>query len=79
MGIVIAIIIIILIIIIISERQSPFSGGTILELVQRQTPFKAGAWPIIREETWFPLVKDVLKGEEFLNNKGVVHGDIKGN
>ncbi|XP_015773312.1 PREDICTED: mitogen-activated protein kinase kinase kinase 14-like [Acropora digitifera] len=53
------------------------TGGTILELVQRQTPFRAGAWPIIREETCFPLVKDVLKGEEFLNNNGLVHGDIK--
>ena len=61
-------------------KDNPFfSGGTILELVQRQTPFRAGAWPIIREETCFPLVKDVLKGEEFLNNNGLVHGDIKGN
>jgi len=55
------------------------TGGTILKLVQRQTSFRAGAWPIIREETCFPLVKDVLKGEEFLNNNGLVHGDIKGN
>ncbi|KAK2548927.1 Serine/threonine-protein kinase OSR1 [Acropora cervicornis] len=53
------------------------TGGTILKLVQRQTSFRAGAWPIIREETCFPLVKDVLKGEEFLNNNGLVHGDIK--
>ena len=81
--IVVAIIIFILIIIIsiinINERYSLFSGGTILELVQRQTPFRAGAWPIIPEEICFSLVKDVLKGEEFLNNNGLVHGDIKGN
>lgn len=51
------------------------AGGTILELVL--TPVRPGAWPIIAEETCFFLVKDVLKGEEFLNNNGLVHGDIK--
>ena len=37
-----------------------------------------GAWPIIDEGTCFNFVGDILKGVEFLNSKGLVHGDIKG-
>ncbi|XP_067025836.1 uncharacterized protein [Acropora muricata] len=51
------------------------AGGTISELVEEK---KAGIWPIISEDTCFVFLEDILKGLKFLNGKGLVHRDIKG-
>ena len=57
-----------------------FSGGTLEKHIERQREkLPVGAWPIIDEGTCFDFVGDILKGVEFLNSKGLVHGDIKGN
>ncbi|XP_068673748.1 uncharacterized protein [Montipora foliosa] len=54
-------------------------GGTLEKHIQRQRrELPVGAWPIIAEETCFVFVGDILKGLAFLNGKGLVHGDIKG-
>lgn len=54
-------------------------GGTLEKHIQRQRrELPDGAWPIIAEGTCFVFVGDILKGLEFLNSKGLVHGDIKG-
>ncbi|XP_015752331.1 PREDICTED: serine/threonine-protein kinase STE11-like [Acropora digitifera] len=53
-------------------------GGTISDLVKGQQSLKAGAWPIIPEDTCFVFLEDILKGLKFLNGKGLVHRDIKG-
>ncbi|XP_068717838.1 uncharacterized protein [Montipora capricornis] len=56
------------------------TGGTLEELIQRQrSELQTGTWPIIDEGTCFVFVGDILKGLAFLNGKGLVHGDIKGN
>ena len=46
---------------------------------QQREELPVDAWPIIAEEKCFDLVSDILKGLAFLNSKGLVHGDIKGN
>ena len=46
---------------------------------QQREELPVGAWPVIAEEKCFDLVSDILKGLAFLNSKGLVHGDIKGN
>ncbi|XP_015761605.1 PREDICTED: serine/threonine-protein kinase PAK 2-like [Acropora digitifera] len=51
------------------------TGETISELVEEK---KAGIWPIISEDTCFVFLEDILKGLKFLNGKGLVHRDIKG-
>ncbi|XP_068674498.1 serine/threonine-protein kinase pakF-like [Montipora foliosa] len=53
--------------------------GTLKEHIQRQRmELSVGAWPIIDEKTCFVFLGDILKGLAFLNGKGLVHGDIKG-
>lgn len=52
-----------------------FSGGTLQQHIERQRE----KLPVIDEETCFVFVRDILKGLAFLNSKGLVHGDIKGN
>ncbi|XP_067023764.1 serine/threonine-protein kinase nekl-2-like [Acropora muricata] len=53
--------------------------GTLEKHIERQRgKLPVGAWPIIDEGTCFDFVGDILKGVEFLNSKGLVHGDIKG-
>ncbi|XP_015761608.1 PREDICTED: serine/threonine-protein kinase sid1-like [Acropora digitifera] len=53
--------------------------GTLEKHIERQREkLPVGAWPIIDEGTCFNFVGDILKGVEFLNSKGLVHGDIKG-
>ncbi|XP_067024309.1 uncharacterized protein [Acropora muricata] len=55
------------------------TGGTISNHVKRrQQRLKAGAWPIIPEDTCFVFLEDILKALKFLNGKGLVHRDIKG-
>ena len=57
-----------------------FLGGTISKLVGEQNEsLPAGVWPIIAEDTCFVFLEDILKGLKFLNGKGLVHRDIKGN
>ena len=46
---------------------------------QQREELPVDAWPIIAEEKCFDLVSDILNGLAFLNSKGLVHGDIKGN
>ncbi|XP_068717839.1 uncharacterized protein [Montipora capricornis] len=54
-------------------------GGTLEKLIQRQRrELHVGTWPIIAEGTCLVFVGDILKGLAFLNGKGLVHGDIKG-
>ena len=68
-----------IVIISIIEKIS-FSGGTLERHIQRQRKeLPVGAWPVIAERTCFVFVGDILKGLAFLNSKGLVHGDIKGN
>ncbi|XP_015769474.1 PREDICTED: serine/threonine-protein kinase sid1-like [Acropora digitifera] len=54
-------------------------GGTVKDHIEQQREeLPVGAWPVIAEEKCFDLVSDILKGLAFLNSKGLVHGDIKG-
>ncbi|XP_074609865.1 uncharacterized protein LOC141864027 isoform X2 [Acropora palmata] len=49
-------------------------GGTLQQHIERQRE----NLQVIAEETCFVFVRDILKGLAFLNSKGLVHGDIKG-
>ncbi|XP_074609866.1 uncharacterized protein LOC141864028 [Acropora palmata] len=49
-------------------------GGTLQQHIEGQRE----KLPVIAEETCFVFVRDILKGLAFLNSKGLVHGDIKG-
>ena len=62
--------------VVVLMKGNSFLGGTISELVEEK---KAGIWPIISEDTCFVFLEDILKGLKFLNGKGLVHRDIKGN
>lgn len=72
--------IVVIIIISIIRNEISFSEGTLEQHIERKRKeFPDGAWPIIAEETSFVFLSSILKGLVFLNNDGVVHGDIKGN
>ena len=57
-----------------------FSEGTLQQLIERKRKeLPDNAWPTISEDRCFVFVRGILKGVLFLNSKGIVHGDIKGN
>jgi len=55
------------------------TGGTLSDFVEEQKLSIPGVWPVIPEDTCFGFLEDILKGLKFLNGKGLVHRDIKGN
>ncbi|XP_067025009.1 mitogen-activated protein kinase kinase kinase 14-like [Acropora muricata] len=47
-------------------------------IVQQKKKLPAGTWPVIAEERSLVFVRDVVTALDFLNSKGLFHGDIKG-
>jgi len=48
-------------------------------IVQQKKKLPAGTWPVVAEERSLVFVRDVVTALDFLNSKGLFHGDIKGN
>ncbi|KAK2550616.1 Mitogen-activated protein kinase kinase kinase 14 [Acropora cervicornis] len=47
-------------------------------IVQQKKKLPAGTWPVVAEERSLVFVRDVVTALDFLNSKGLFHGDIKG-
>ena len=61
-------------------NEISFSEGTLKNhIVQQKIKLPAGTWPVIAEERSLVFVRDVVTALDFLNSKGLFHGDIKGN
>ena len=61
-------------------NEISFSEGTLKDhIVQQKQMLPAGTWPVIAEERSLVFVRDVVTALDFVNSKGLFHGDIKGN